>query len=228
MTPERFQRIKQVLNRRQPDLTVLTEDVHKPHNVSAIIRTSDAIGILEVHSVNLVDEPPIFNQVARGSQKWVNLHTYSDIKIAITGLQQQGFKVYAAHLSDRSINYCKLDYTKPTAILLGAEKWGVSEEAAREVDEHIIIPMLGMVQSLNVSVAAAVILFEAQRQRLKAGYYDRVRLDKETYDRLLFEWCYPEIASNYRQQGKAYPNLGEDGEILEVSQSAIDNYWTLD
>ena len=215
MTPKRFERIQKVLQRRQPDLTVLIEDVHKPHNLSAIIRTCDAVGIFELHAVNLASELPLFSQVAQGSEKWVHLRTQSNIKRAITSLQERGFKVCAAHLSEKALDYRNLNYTKPTAILLGAEKWGVSEEAASLLDEHIIIPMVGMVQSLNVSVAAAVILFEAQRQRLEAGYYDQVRLDPATYDRVLFEWSYPNLAAMYRKKGEPYPNLGSEGEIIE-------------
>ncbi len=217
MTPERYQRILQVLNRRQPDLTVLTEDVHKPHNISAIIRTCDAVGVFEVNCLNSTEteDTPTFKQVARGSQKWVHLRDRSQIETAITELQKKEFQVYAAHLSFQAIDYRKVDYTRSTAILLGAEKWGVSEKAAALVDGHIIIPMLGMVQSLNVSVAAAVILFEAQRQRLEAGLYDRPRLDRETFDRTLFEWCYPDLAASYRKQSKPYPQLGDNGEILD-------------
>lgn len=215
MTPKRFKRIQAVLQRRQPDLTVLLEDVHKPHNLSAIIRTCDAVGVFELHAVNLASELPLVSQIAQGSEKWVYLRTQSNIKIAITSLQERGFKVCAAHLSQKAVDYRNLDYTKPTAILLGAEKWGVSQEAAGLVDEHIIIPLVGMVQSLNVSVAAAVILFEAQRQRLEAGYYDRVRLDPATYSRVLFEWSYPDLAARYREKGQLYPNLGLEGEIIE-------------
>ncbi len=107
---------------------------------------------------------------------------------------------------------------------MGAEKWGVSETAASLADGHIIIPMMGMVQSLNVSVAAAVILFEAQRQRLAAGLYDQVRLEPQLYDQLLFEWGYPEMAKVYRQQRKPYPALGEQGEILDIHQIDFSNY----
>ncbi|MBE9047042.1 tRNA (guanosine(18)-2'-O)-methyltransferase TrmH [Pleurocapsales cyanobacterium LEGE 10410] len=213
MIPRRYARIKQVLDRRQPDLTVLTEDVHKPHNLSAIIRTCDAVGVFAVHAVNRHSNTPTYSQVAQGSEKWVKLSSHSDIKTAIKHLQQQ-HRVYAAHLSDTAVDYRQIDYTQPTAILLGTEKWGVTPEAAGLVDGHIIIPMQGMVQSLNVSVANAVILFEAQRQRLQAGLYDRVRLDPETYRRVLFEWGYPDIAALYHRQGKPYPRLGEQGEIL--------------
>lgn len=215
MIPRRYEKLKQVLNQRQPDLTVLTEDVHKPHNLSAIIRTCDAVGIMAVHAVNRHSDTPTYSQVAQGSEKWVKLHSHPDIKTAIKHLQQQKHRVYGAHLSDRAIDYRQVDYTQPTAILLGTEKWGVTDEAADLVDGHIIIPMQGMVQSLNVSVANGVILFEAQRQRLEAGLYNRVRLDPETYRQIIFEWGYPDIAAMYRREGKSYPNLGEQGEMLK-------------
>lgn len=214
LLPRRYHRIKQVLDKRQPDLTVLTEDVHKPHNLSAIIRTCDAVGILDVHSINTTDEFPTFSQVSQGSDKWIFLHTHPDIKTAITYLKNQNFKIYAAHFTEQSLDYRDIDYTQPTAILLGAEKWGVSEEAASLVDENIIIPMLGMVQSLNVSVAAAVILFEAQRQRLAKKMYDTSRLDATRYHKILFEWSYPTLATGYQKKGESYPSLGENGEII--------------
>ena len=217
MIPRRYARIKQVLDRRQPDLTVITEDVHKPHNLSAIIRTCDAVGVFAVHAVNRHSDTPTFSQVAQGSEKWVKLHFHPDIKTAIADLQQQNHQIYAAHLSDTAIDYREVDYTQPTAILLGTEKWGVTDEAANLVDGHIVIPMQGMVQSLNVSVANAVILFEAQRQRLQAGLYDGVRLNPEVYQQTVFEWGYPDLANLYRRQGKPYPKLGEQGEILSVN-----------
>lgn len=213
MIPRRYERLRQVLSKRQPDLTVVTEDVHKPHNLSAIIRTCDAVGVFEVHGVNSNSRVPTYSQVAQGSEKWVQLQTHNNVKTAIANLQSSGFKVYAAHLSDEAIDYRDIDYTLPSAILLGAEKHGVSDVAADLVDGHIIIPMMGMVQSLNVSVAAAVILFEAQRQRLAAKMYDRVSLDPETFNRVIFEWGYPELAAMYTRQGKAYPSLDEYGNI---------------
>lgn len=223
MIPQRYERIKQVLAQRQPDLTVIMEDVHKPHNLSAIIRTCDAVGIFAVHAVNRDRSAPTYSQVAQGSEKWVKLQTHSDIKTAITHLQQQNYQVYAAHLSESAVDYRAVDYTQPTAILLGTEKWGVTDEAADLVDGHIIIPMQGMVQSLNVSVANAVVLFEAQRQRLQAGFYQQIRLTPEIYQQTIFEWGYPEIAAMYRRQGKLYPQLGEQGEILAENSSGMSN-----
>ena len=215
MLHKRHNRLKEVLKKRQPHLTVLMEDVHKPHNLSAIIRTCDAVGILDIHIVNQDGNLPTFSKIAQGSDKWISITSYRDISNAISILRHKKFKIYAAHFSNTATEYRNIDYTGPTAILLGAEKWGVSERAAQLVDGHITIPMLGMVQSLNVSVAAAVILFEVQRQRLEARMYTKMQLSSVTYDEILFEWSYPNISEMYKKNGKQYPSLGENGQILE-------------
>jgi len=188
VTEARRRRIEEVLKKRQPDLTVLLENVHKPHNLSAILRTCDAVGVLEAHAVNPTGGVPTFNETSGGSHKWVYLRVHPDIQTAIAHLRERGFRVYATALREDALDFREVDYTQPTAILLGAEKWGVSEEALALSHGAIKIPMLGMVQSLNVSVAAAVILFEAQRQRLKAGLYEHPRLDPELYQRVLEDW----------------------------------------
>ena len=215
MTPERYRRLRAVLDRRQPDLTVLMENVHKPHNFSAILRTADAVGVFEAHAVNPTGGVPTFHDTSGGSEKWVYLRVHPDVEEAIAHLKGRGFTVYAANLSERAVDYREVDYTRPAVVLLGAEKWGVSARAAELADADVIIPMMGMVQSLNVSVAAAVILFEAQRQRLAAGLYDRPRLDPETYRRALFEWAYPREAEVYRRRGVPYPTLDEEGRIVK-------------
>jgi tRNA (guanosine-2'-O-)-methyltransferase len=188
VTEARRRRIEEVLRRRQPDLTVLLENVHKPHNLSAILRSCDAVGVLEAHAVNPTGGVPTFNETSGGSHKWVYLQVHSDIQTAIGHLRERGFRIYATALREDAQDFREVDYTQPTAILLGAEKWGVSEETLALSHGAIKIPMLGMVQSLNVSVAAAVILFEAQRQRLKAGLYEHPRLDPELYQRVLEDW----------------------------------------
>jgi len=188
VTEARRRRIEEVLRRRQPDLTVLLENVHKPHNLSAILRSCDAVGVLEAHAVNPTGGVPTFNETSGGSHKWVYLRVHPDIQTAIGHLRERGFRIYATALREDALDFREVDYTQPTAILLGAEKWGVSQEALALSHGAIKIPMLGMVQSLNVSVAAAVILFEAQRQRLKAGLYEHPRLDPELYQRALEDW----------------------------------------
>ncbi len=213
MTPRRFARLNATLDRRQPDLTVLAENVHKPHNLSAIVRTCDAVGIGEIHAV-ADDEVPFYHLTSGGSRKYVSIRTHSDIAAACAALRNRGMRVLAAHFSDCAIDFRRVDYTRPTALLLGAELDGVTQAAADAADDHVTIPMFGMVSSLNVSVAAAVILYEAQRQRASAGLYDRRRTDRDTAQRLLFEWSYPEVAELCRQKGEPYPPLDGDGYIV--------------
>ncbi|GAA4019207.1 tRNA (guanosine(18)-2'-O)-methyltransferase TrmH [Deinococcus rubellus] len=219
MTPERYAKIQRVLALRQPTLTVLMDEVNKPHNFSAILRTCDAVGVLTAHAVppNNGRESghlPTFNATSGSAEKWVNVQAHPDAVSAVRALQAGGMQVLATHLSQRSVDYREPDYTRPTCLLLGAEKWGVSDEAADAADANIVIPMFGMVQSLNVSVAAATILFEAQRQRLAAGLYQQPQLAAADLARLTFEWAYPDLAPLYRERGEAYPALGERGELL--------------
>ena len=218
MTPERFAKIKEVLNRRQPDLTVITDNVHKSRNLSAIVRTCDAVGISHVHSADPDDGFGTYHGTAKGSHRWVNVSIHEGVEKPIRMLQEQGFKVYAATLTDRAVDYRTLDYTQPCAILLGAEKFGVSDTAADLADEHIIVPMMGMVESFNVSVAGAIILAEAQRQRSLANMYDESRMDPQEYQKTLFEWAQPQIARFCQERRLAYPELAEDGEIVEPSK----------
>ena len=217
LLPRRFERLKAVLDRRMGDLTVLLEQVEKPHNLSAILRTCDAVGALEAHVVSLQGRLRTFNSTAQGSQKWVPLHTHANSLAAVQTLKAQGFKLYGTHLSVEAVDYRQCDFTGPTAFVLGAEKWGLSEEMANAVDQAVVIPMSGMVQSLNVSVAAATLLFEALRQREAAGLVPQAGegLDPERYHRQLFEWAYPEVAAWCQREGRAYPALTEEGAIAE-------------
>lgn len=215
--PRRFQRLKQVLDCRMSDLTVLVEHVEKPHNLSAILRSCDAVGVLEAHAVSFSGRPRTFNSTAQGSQRWVPLKDHPDINSAVRDLKQQGFKLYGTNLSVDARDYRECDFTGATAFVLGAEKWGLSPDATALMDQAVFIPMRGMVQSLNVSVATATLLFEALRQRQVAGLAPLrgEGIPAERYDDLLFEWCYPEVAQWCRDQERSYPALSPDGKILE-------------
>ena len=218
MTPERYQKLKRTLDLRQPDLTLLTEQIHKPRNIAALVRTSDAVGIHELNMVWPWDKHRPYSGTAMGSDRWVDIVRHESMPDAIDSLQAKNYKVYAAHLSDKAVDYREVDYTQSCAILLGNEKKGVSDTAAAKVDEHIVIPMLGMVESFNVSVAAAIILAEAQRQRAEAGSYDQVRLEPEVYQRTFFRWAHPQVAKYCHQNNLPYPEVNEeDGEIIDPS-----------
>lgn len=188
MTPERKARIEAIAACRQPDLTVFMEQVHKPHNVAAILRTCDAVGVMEAHAVPPVGGIPRLNHTAQGAQRWVKLHRHHDAVEGLKALKSTGFALYAAHFSDDAVDFRQPDYTQPTAIVLGTEKFGVSSEALAECDGEILIPMSGMTQSLNVSVATALILYEAQRQRQSADMYKPHSLEEEPWKSLAEEW----------------------------------------
>ena len=216
LLPRRFARLRAVLDQRMADLTVLLEHVEKPHNLSAILRSCDAVGVMEAHAFCHPGRLPTINSTALGSQKGVPLHCHAQAEDALLGLRQRGFRLYGTHLGVEAIDYRLCDFTGPTAFVLGAEKWGLSEAAAALVDQAISIPMRGMVQSLNVSVATATLLFEALRQRQAAGLAPQrgEGLEPEHYRRRLFEWAYPEVAAWCRAEGRPYPELDGEGEIV--------------
>ncbi len=213
-TPKRFHRLRAVLDRRQPDLTVLLEDVQVPRNLAAILRSCDAAGVFEAHAVWPGGRLKISRPASGGNRKWLPVRKHRTLAAALERLKERGLRVLAAHPAPQAIPFRDVDHTLPTALLLGNEDNGLTKEALAGADAVVTIPMEGMGTSLNVSVAAALILFEAQRQRRAAGFYDLPRLDTETYARTLFEWTYPAIARQCRKRGMAYPALGEDGEIL--------------
>lgn len=214
MRPERFRRLRNVLRRRQPDLTVLMERVNKTHNFSAILRNCDAVGILEAHAA-LPDRPvPVHHDTSGGVGKWMRVHTHPNGADGVRSLQEQGFRVLAAHRDPGAVDYRQVDYTRPVALLVGAELDGVGEAALAASDATVTIPLEGMVRSLNVSVATALLLFEARRQREAAGMYDECRIPPERYRALLFEWCHPRRARECREQGFPYPELDDEGRII--------------
>ena len=215
MNPERFQRLAQALRRRQPDLTVLMERVHKGHNLSAILRNCDAVGVLEAHAIPPEEGLQIHSHTSAGTAKWVRLVRHRTIQAAIEELKGRGFSVLAANPGPDAVDFREVDYTVPTALMMGGELLGLSDEALALADLRISIPMVGMAQSFNVSVATALLLFEAFRQRDAAQMYDESRIDPVDLERILFEWAYPRIARHCRGRGTPYPSLGQDGGLAQ-------------
>lgn len=214
MNPDRFRRLRRTLARRQPDLTVLMDGVHKSHNFSAILRNCDAVGVLEAHVVVPEGTLDLHHGTSAGTKKWVRVHHHPTVSEAVHAVHERSLQVVAAHASEDSVDFRDVDYTKPTALMMGAELHGVSDEGLRLSDARVRIPMLGMVHSLNVSVATALLLFEAARQRQDAGMYDESRLEAEEFERTLFEWAYPSVAARRRDEDRPYPRLTDDGEII--------------
>jgi tRNA (guanosine-2'-O-)-methyltransferase len=215
MTAERVARLDAVLARRQPDLTVYAENLHKPKNFSAMVRNCDAVGINEMHVLPGEENLRKHWKTSQGAEKWMSIKTHGSSEEACTYLKSNGFRLVAAHLSDTAVDYQNIDYTQATAIVLGTELFGVSDTTLSFVDQQISIPMMGVSQSLNVSVACAVVLFEAQRQRQAAGMYDHCRLDDETLARQRFEWLHPVVADYCQRHQLDYPALDESGDLAE-------------
>lgn len=189
-TEKRLAKITRVLSSRQHSLTVVLENIHDPHNVSAIFRTCDAVGIPKVNLIyNFESFPRIGKKSSASAFKWVEREKFKSVTDCYDDLRRCGFKIYASSLTEHSKNLYELDLTKKVALVLGNEHRGVSDEAAKLADDIFMIPQFGMVQSLNVSVAAAVIVYEAMRQRIKKNMYEKSELDKSILEKMIDEWC---------------------------------------
>jgi tRNA (guanosine-2'-O-)-methyltransferase len=190
------------------------EHVNKPHNFSAILRNCDSVGVLEAHVIPPKTGIPLSNHTSAGAAKWIRVHEHATVQDAVGQLHHMGFRVLAAHPGPGAVDYREVDFTTPVAIMVGAELEGLSQEGLALADETLSIPMVGMARSLNVSVATALLLFEAYGQRSAAGMYQESRLEGTDYRELLFEWMHPDLARVLRGKGLPYPPLDEDGEAV--------------
>jgi tRNA (guanosine-2'-O-)-methyltransferase len=187
---KRLNKLIEVANARQQSLRLVLENVHDPHNVSAVFRTCDAAGIPKVSLLYYLEKfPGIGKKTSASAFKWIEKEKHTDVKSCYDKLRTDGFKIYASSLGDGTKSLYDINMTEKCAIVLGNEHRGVSIEAAEMADEKLYIPMFGMVQSLNISVAAAVIIYEALRQRLAKGMYYESSLDKYELDKIIDEWC---------------------------------------
>ena len=190
-TERRQARIRSVLARRQPDLTVVLENVHDPHNVSAILRSCDGVGVLRAHAVYSIEDPPsgaFARQTSASAAKWVEVERHRSLADCYTRLREEGFSILVTSVGPDSRPLYDWDLREPVALVLGNEMRGVSTEARDMADGAIQIPMAGMVESLNVSVACAVCLYEAFRQRTTAGDYEYPKLDPDRLRALEEDW----------------------------------------
>ena len=194
MTPERNDRLTSVLNKRQPDLTVVLENVFDPHNISAVMRTCDAVGIQDIYILNS-KIPPHKKWGAKSSSsaaKWLTIHQFTNAVECFAELRKHFKKIYSTHLSTDAFGLHQLNLTEPVALVFGNEHSGVSEEIIAMADGNFIIPQVGIIKSLNISVACAVTLYEAFRQKTNAGHYDAVKLEGEKLQSLKDEWGFLE------------------------------------
>lgn len=192
MTPERQQKIEAVLSKKQNNLTVVLENVFDPHNISAVMRTCDAIGVQEIYVLN-TKIPRHKKWGARSSSsaaKWLTVYQFENAEECFAGLRKKYSKILTTHLSSDAVNLYDIDFTESIALVFGNEHSGVSEEIRMLADGNFIIPQAGMIRSLNISVACAVTLYEAYRQKSLAGHYDKPKLNGEVLQELMEKWKY--------------------------------------
>ena len=194
MTPERKERLTSVLNKRQNDITVVLENVFDPHNISAVMRSCDAAGVQDIYILN-TKIPRHKKWGAKSSSsaaKWLTIHQFENTEECFLSLRKRYSTILTTHLSSDAVALYSMDLTKSIALVFGNEHSGVSEEIRSLADGNFIIPQVGIIQSLNISVACAVTLYEAFRQKNKAGHYNRNDLDDVLKQQLLKEWSLKE------------------------------------
>jgi tRNA (guanosine-2'-O-)-methyltransferase len=195
MTPERIEKLRRVLRKRQFDLTVVLENVFDPHNISAVMRTCDAVGIQEIHILN-TRIPRHKKWGARSSSsaaKWLTVHQYEDLATCFERLRNHYDKILTTHLSGSAVSLYDLDLTGSVALVFGNEHSGVSEEIRKLGDGDFLIPQAGIIQSLNISVACAVTVYEAYRQKERAGHYDRSEGFNPAAEQVRSDWGLPAL-----------------------------------
>jgi len=190
MTPERFERLNSVLQKRQPGLTVVLENVTDPHNISAVMRTCDAVGIQDIFILNtkIGLHEKWGAKSSSSAVKWLTIRQYTNAEECFAELRRRFNKIYTTHLSSDAVTLYDTDLTENVALVFGNEHSGVSEEIIALADGNMIIPQVGIIKSLNISVACAVCLYEAYRQKQLKGHYDSMQLSEARYGELKTEW----------------------------------------
>ncbi len=190
ITDKRLAKIERVLAHKQPDLVVVLENINDPHNLSAVLRSCDGVGVVEVillyHGGQTM--PEIKKSSSASAMKWLNLRNFAGVDDCFRYLRSREMRVFTTQLTSAAVSLYDIDLTQPTALVFGNEHEGVSAEAVAAADGNFLIPQVGMIESLNISVACAVSLYEAYRQRRVAGMYERAQLDGEAYAAMLAEW----------------------------------------
>lgn len=190
MTPERKEKLDRVLSKRQPDITIVLENVFDPHNISAVMRTCDAAGVQDIYILN-TKIPRHKKWGAKSSSsaaKWLTVHQFENAEECFRELRKNYSTILTTHLSDNAVSLYEIDFTRSVALVFGNEHSGVSEEIREMADGNFVIPQVGIIRSLNISVACAVTLYEAFRQKNNAGHYNGQRIDDARFKELFKEW----------------------------------------
>jgi tRNA (guanosine-2'-O-)-methyltransferase len=190
MTPERKKRLTDVLNNRQHDLTVVLENVFDPHNISAVMRTCDAVGVQEIYVLNtkIPQHKKWGRRSSSSAAKWLTVRQFDDHLECFRVLREKFDRIYTTHLASGAVDLYDLDFRNSMALVFGNEHDGVSEESRSLADGNFIIPQVGIIRSLNISVACAVSLYEAHRQKRAASHYSHPHMPEQMRTELMKAW----------------------------------------
>ena len=194
MTPERRAKLESVLSKRQNDITIVLENVFDPHNISAVMRTCDAVGVQELYVLNtkIPRHKKWGTKSSSSAAKWLTIYQFEIAEECFSELRKKYSKILTTHLSSDAVNLYAMDLTQRLALVFGNEHSGVSEEIRNLADGNFIIPQSGIIRSLNISVACAVTLYEAYRQKALAGHYSKTKLNGDVLKELMDKWGYEE------------------------------------
>lgn len=192
ITEERAEKLRNLAANRQHDLTLILENIYDPHNLGAVLRTCDSVGISEVYALYTIESAEVLGKIAghkssSGAKKWVDVHVYDNAERCFADVREKYGRIYGTHLATDSVGLYDLDLSESIALVFGNEHRGMSEEALALVDGNFIIPQSGLTKSLNISVACAVSLYEAKRQRMAKGRYGKPFDKHNTFQKELFE-----------------------------------------
>ncbi|MEM9546131.1 MAG: RNA methyltransferase [Bacteroidota bacterium] len=191
ITEERAEKLRSLAANRQRDLTLILENIYDPHNLGAVLRTCDSVGIAEIYALYTIESVDTLEKIAghkssSGAKKWVDIHVFDDTKACFAAVRKKYESIYGTHLETDSVGLYELDFTQSIALVFGNEHRGMSDEALALVDGNFIIPQSGVTKSLNISVACAVSLYEAKRQRMDKGCYGKSYDENDSYELELF------------------------------------------
>ena len=190
MTPERRDKLLSVLHKRQNDLAIVLENVQDPHNISAVMRTCDAVGVQDIYVLNtrIPRHKKFGPRSSSSAAKWLTVHQFENVEECFAELRKKYSRIMTTHLAGDAVNLHDIDFTESIALVFGNEHSGVSEDIRALADGNFVIPQVGIIRSLNISVACAVSLYEAYRQKLLAGHYANGKLSNELQENLFKNW----------------------------------------
>lgn len=186
VTPKRFERLVSVLQNRTRYITIVLEDIFQGHNASAVLRSCDCFGIQDIHCIENRNKFKPNDEVAMGSEKWLSVFKYNNTEECFEKLRKDGYKILSTSPHKKAKKIQEIQLNKPIALVFGAEKEGLTEYALQNADEWVYIPMYGFTESFNVSVSAALCMYELTN-RLFHSHIPYHLTEKEKQE-ILLEW----------------------------------------